>query len=174
MLVLFAVATGVLGNRLAAQLPARGGLRLLPAERPAAAGGVARAHRCRQPQSRRPPGQDRRRRQLQHDRRLQPAHARHREQQRLLLRPARSRGTSATSHALQARAIVNRLNGAVADDRARGGGVRDHAAVDSRPRQVRAASRCGCRIAAAARSSSSTSSCRSSWPQRASGPSSPA
>ncbi len=59
-------------------------------------------------------------------------------------------------------------------DRAGGGGVRGHAAVDSRTRQRRAASRCGSRIAAAARSSSSTSSCRSSWPRRASGRSSPA
>ena len=57
---------------------------------------------------------------------------------------------------LDARAIVNRLNGALRERGAGGGGVRRHAAVDSRARHRRAASRSGCRIAAAARSSSST------------------
>ena len=95
----------------AEQLPARRGLRLLPDEHPAAAGGIARPHRCGRAQGGRHPQAHRGRRQLQHDRRFQPDHARHGEQQRLLLRAAQAVGRRVHAPALQARAIVNRLNG---------------------------------------------------------------
>ena len=101
---------GVARQPPAQQLPAGRGLRLLPDEHPAAARGIARPHRCGGAQGGRHPQAHRGRRQLQHDRRFQPDHARHGEQQRLLLRAAEAVGQR-ESPALQARAIVDRLNG---------------------------------------------------------------
>ena len=92
---------GRAGPAAADQLRPRGGLRLLPAERAAAAGGVDRADRRGVPEDRSAARAHRGHRQLQHDRRLQPAVARHGRQLRLLLhrpeavgraRPPRARG----------------------------------------------------------------------------------
>ena len=154
----------------AQQLPARRGLRLLPAEHPAAAGRVAGAERCRQPEGGRASGEDARRRQLQHHRRVQPDHARDGEQQRVLLRPAEAVGRARRAVAAGARDRQSAQR-PVANDRARGDGVRDHAAVDSRPRQPG-------RVHAVAAGSERRvdrvprrADCRSSWPPPGSDPS---
>ena len=70
----------------AGQLSAGGRLRLLPDEHSAAAGGVARTHRRRDPEGRRAAGEHRGRRRLRHHRRLQRDHQGDRQQQRVLLR----------------------------------------------------------------------------------------
>ncbi len=165
----------VLGTSTADQLPARGGLRLLPAEHPAAAGGVARSHRCGGAQGGRDPAADRGRRQLQHHRRLQPAHARHGLQQRLLFRAARSRGPSAhePAHA-GARSIVNRLNGALRSV------VPEAVAFAVMPPAIPGLGIAGRLLALAPGSRRQLDrggrrrSCRDSSPRRASGPSLPA
>ena len=153
LLVLFAVAPAAVGQRLPTQLPARGGLGLRAAEHSAAAGRLARADRRGRADKVETILKKTRRGELQHDHRLQPAHARHGQQQRVLLRPARAVGRAHDPRASGARDRQQAERQFARDPG--GDGVRHHAAVDSRASAARAASSCGCRTGAAAPSSSS-------------------
>ena len=107
VLVLFTVMTALIGQRLPTSfLPEEDyGYALLNIQLPPAASlertdAVARKDRD-------DPQEDRGREELQHDHRLQPAHARDGEQQRVLLRPVRSLGRAARSALQPARSSTS-------------------------------------------------------------------
>ena len=156
ILLLFAVGDRAARQRLPTQLPAGRGLRLLPAEHPAAAGRVARAHRRRRrARSTRILAEDRGRRATS-----TPSSA------SACSRASRPATTPSTSCSFKP--WDERHDAAAAGARDRESAERRSCARRCPKRRrsrscrrrfpasaARAASRCGCRIAAAARSSSS-------------------
>ena len=167
---------GGLGRRAADQLRARGGLRLLPAQRRSCrrAASLQRTDAvCRKVDA--ILREDRGRRRLQHDRRLQPAHARDGAATTASTSSASSRGTSAQRTGwTRGRSSTGSTRRFRADDPR--GDRRSRSCRRRFPASARrAASRSGCRIAAAATIDDPRQQrCRSSSPRRASGPSWPA